>query len=40
MQVMGWSQLGMLKRYEHVMDSVLTDAGERLEMFWKANISL
>jgi cytoplasmic iron level regulating protein YaaA (DUF328/UPF0246 family) len=40
MQIMGWSQISMLKRYQHVMDSMLTDAGERLETFWKANISV
>ena len=31
MQVMGWSQVSMLKRYQHVLDPMLRDAGERLE---------
>lgn len=30
-QIMGWSQVSMLKRYQHVMDSMLTDPAERLE---------
>jgi integrase len=30
MEIMGWSQLSMLKRYQHVLDSMLTDAAERL----------
>lgn len=40
MQVMGWSQLSMLKRYQHVMDSMLADAAEQLETFWKATIGV
>ena len=40
MAIMGWSQLSMLKRYQHVLDSMLTDAAERLETFWRANISV
>jgi integrase len=40
MQIMGWSQVSMLKRYQHVMDSMLTDAAERLDTFWRANISI
>ncbi len=31
MQVMGWSQVSMLKRYQHVLDPMLRDAGVRLE---------
>lgn len=40
MQLMGWSQLSMLKRYQHVLDSMLTDAADRLESFWRTNISV
>ena len=28
---MGWSQLSMLKRYGHVIDTMLADAGARLD---------
>ncbi len=30
MQIMGWSQISMLKRYQHVLPAMLTDAAERL----------
>lgn len=40
MQVMGWSQRSMLTRYQHVMDSMVVDAGQRLEAFWKASIGV
>ncbi len=30
MEIMGHSSLGMTTRYEHVMESVLEDAAERL----------
>lgn len=40
MQLMGWSQRSMLTRYQHVMDSMLTDAAEWLETFCKANIGV
>ena len=31
MSIMGWSQVSMLARYQHVLDSMLTDAAQRLE---------
>jgi integrase len=31
MQIMGWSQVSMLKRYQHVLPSMLDDAATRLE---------
>lgn len=31
MQIMGWSQLSMLTRYQHVLDPMLDDAAARLE---------
>ena len=31
MQIMGWSQVSMLKRYEHVLPSMLDDAAQGLE---------
>jgi hypothetical protein len=31
MAIMGWSQVSMLARYQHVVDAMLTDARERLE---------
>lgn len=31
MQIMGWSQVSMLKRYQHVVDSMLSDTATRLE---------
>jgi integrase len=31
MQMMGWSQLSMLVRYQHVLDPMLDEAAERLE---------
>jgi integrase len=37
MAIMGWSQVSMLKRYQHVLDSMLA-AAERLETFWRTNI--
>ena len=33
MQIIGWSQVSMLKRYQRVLDRMLTDAAERLEAF-------
>jgi site-specific recombinase XerD len=31
MAIMGWSQVTMLARYQHVLDTMLTDAAARLE---------
>jgi hypothetical protein len=31
MAVMGWSQVSMLRRYQHVLPSMLRDAATRLE---------
>jgi site-specific recombinase XerD len=31
MQIMGWSQVSMLKRYQHVLPATLDDAAARLE---------
>jgi hypothetical protein len=31
MQIMGWSQVSMLKRYQHVLPAMLDDAAIRLE---------
>jgi 3-dehydroquinate dehydratase-2 len=31
MQIMGWSQVSMLKRYQHVLPAMLDDAAARLE---------
>jgi integrase len=36
MAVMGWSQVSMLKRYQHVMDPMLKDAAARLEAVFPA----
>jgi integrase len=31
MQIMGWSQVSMLKRYQHVLPAMLDDAAARLD---------
>jgi integrase len=31
MEIMGWSQVSMLSRYEHVLPAMLDDAAARLE---------
>lgn len=31
MAIMGWSQISMLTRYQHVLDPMLTDAAQRLQ---------
>ena len=40
MQATFGAQGAILERYQHVMDSMLTDAAERLDAFWKTNISV
>ena len=32
MEIMGWSQVSTLKRYKHVLDSMLADAATCLEV--------
>jgi integrase len=36
MQIMGWSQISMLKRYQHVLPAMLTDAADRLQAVFPA----
>ena len=36
MQIMGWSQISMLKRYQHVLPAMLSDAAQRLEAVFPA----
>jgi integrase len=36
MQIMGWSQVSMLKRYQHVLPAMLTDAADRLQAVFPA----
>jgi integrase len=36
MQIMGWSQVSMLKRYQHVLPAMLADAAGRLEAVFPA----
>jgi integrase len=36
MQIMGWSQVSMLKRYQHVLPAMLSDAAQRLEAVFPA----
>ena len=36
MEIMGWSQVSMLKRYQHVLPSMLRDAATRLESVFAA----
>ena len=36
MAVMGWGQVSMLKRYQHVLPSMLKDAATRLEAVFPA----
>ena len=33
---MGWSQVSMLKRYQHVLPAMLSDAAQRLEAVFPA----
>jgi integrase len=36
MAIMGWSQASMLKRYQHVLPTMLRDAATRLEAVFPA----
>jgi site-specific recombinase XerD len=39
MAIMGWSQVTMLARYQHVLDSMLADAASRLEAVFPATVA-